>query len=453
VDPLRASGGRPGWGPSVTLATALVGVLVGLGLRGDVSPWGLCAVAALVVSGATWMQTRHAGRGDAGHTESLALTLLHVAQELNQAADPPALLSHLATRARELTGAESVVIALRRGTAPAYRLEMVQGLPAAQAERLQGVELDEATVLRHLPTAAGLDPSAGRHLSAPLERGGERTGVMLLVWRAGFVPSPHQQALALGLAGQAANALQTVRMLDASRKMKSAFVATMSHELRTPLNVIMGYTDLLIEEAFGAIPPEQSEVLGRMQHSARELLDLITATLDIGRFEAGQSRLSIQQVDVAQLLAQIQTEEEARLDHGHLALIWEVGSDLPAVETDPAKLRIVLKNLIGNAIKFTEKGRVTVSVEADGDGVAFTVADTGCGIRKADTEAIFDMFRQLESVNTRRHGGVGLGLYTVKQFVGELGGRIDVDSEPGAGSRFRVRIPARLANAPATAAA
>jgi signal transduction histidine kinase len=425
---------------------------VGLGVRHDVSPWGVCAVAALVVSGAAWVRTRSQRTGGAGPTESLALTLLHVAQELNQAADPPALLAHLATRARELTGAEGVVIALRRGTAAVYRLELVQGLAAAEAERLQGVELDEATVLKHLPVAAGIDPAGNRHLTAPLERTGERIGVMLLVWRPGVAASAHQQALALGLAGQAANALQTVRMLDASRKMKSAFVATMSHELRTPLNVIMGYTDLLIEEAFGPIPPEQSEVLGRMQRSARELLDLITATLDIGRFEAGQSRLAIERVDVAQLLAQLQAEEEARLDHGHLTMEWQVGADLPVLETDPAKLRIVLKNLIGNAIKFTEKGSVTVSVALDGDGVIFSVADTGCGIRQADTEAIFDMFRQLESVNTRRHGGVGLGLYTVKQFVGELGGRIDVDSEPGRGSDFRIRIPARIAAAPASAA-
>jgi signal transduction histidine kinase len=452
VDPFRALGGRPRLGPAVVAATALVGVLVGLGLRHDVSPWGVCAVAALVLSGATWMQAQRGRSHDAGPTESLALTLLHVAQELNQAVDPPALLAHLATRARELTGADCVVIALRRGTAPVYRLELVQGLPPAQAERLQGVELDEAAILKHLPIAAGLDAAAGHHLTVPLERAGERSGVMLLVWRAGVVPTAHQQALALGLAGQAANALQTVRMLDASRKMKSAFVATMSHELRTPLNVIMGYTDLLIEEAFGPIPPEQSEVLGRMQHSARELLDLIQATLDIGRFEAGNSRLSLEQVDVAQLVAQIQSEEEARLDHGHLTLHWEIGGDLPTLETDPAKLRIVLKNLIGNAIKFTEKGTVTISAEHDGDGVAFTVADTGCGIREADVDAIFDMFRQLESVNTRRHGGVGLGLYTVKQFVGELGGRIDVDSVPGTGSRFRVRIPARFVAAPTPAA-
>jgi len=454
VDRIRACLARARWGSAVVVAATLAGVLVALGLRADLSPWLLAAAAALVASGATWLEARR-GRPAAPPTpdaaEPLDRTLLRVAQELHQAADPPALLAHLGLRARELTGAQAVVVAVRRGTPPLYRLELACGLPAAHAERLHGVELDEATALKHLPAAAGVDPSEGRHLMAPLERAGEAVGAMLLIWAPGAAPSARQRALATELAGHAAIALHTVRLLDDSRKLKSAFVATMSHELRTPLNVIMGYTDLLIEEAFGPMPPEQVEVLGRMQRSARDLLDLITATLDIGRLEAGQSRLAIDRVDVAQFIAQIQAEEDARLDHAHLTMAWEVGSDLPVLETDSGKLRIILKNLIGNAIKFTEKGSVTVSAESDGEGVVFTVADTGCGIPAGDMDAIFDMFRQLESVNTRRHGGVGLGLYTVKQYVGELGGRIDVESTAGAGSRFRVRVPARLGAAPTAA--
>jgi signal transduction histidine kinase len=383
-------------------------------------------------------------RDEVEDTSSLAFTLLDIAQELNQALDPSSLLGRLAVRARELTGATVAVIALRAPATGVYRIETAEGLSPEEAERLLGIELEEGVLGVHLVRAAGADDEAGWHLLVPLGRGGERVGVMLLAWRAGEGPARRAAALAFGLAGEAAIALQTVQLLNDSReasRLKSEFVATMSHELRTPLNVIMGYTDLLVEEAFGGLNEEQASVLARMQHSARELLDLITATLDLNRLEAGKTRVVLEETDVAELLARLEAETTGRLDLRGLEMRFVLHEGLPSIMTDRAKLHMVLKNLIHNAIKFTVQGGVTVIAEASDDAVTFTVADTGIGIRAEDLPVIFEMFRQVECANTRRHGGVGLGLYIVRRLLAELRGEIDVDSEPGTGSRFRVRVP------------
>jgi signal transduction histidine kinase len=252
--------------------------------------------------------------------------------------------------------------------------------------------------------------------------------------------------LARGLAHQAAIALQNVRLVDEIReamRLKSEFVATMSHELRTPLNVVLGYVNLFLEDAFGELTDEQRGILRRMHRSASELFDLVTATLDLNRLEAGKSRVLVEPVAVPDLFAQLEAETVPPA-RSTVEVRWELASELPAVQTDRAKLRIVLKNLIGNAMKFTERGSVTIAAEPGEDGVIFTVSDTGTGIRSEDLPVIFEMFRQVESANTRKHGGVGLGLYIVKRLLAELRGEIDVESELGGGSRFRVRLPVRL---------
>jgi len=387
---------------------------------------------------------------------SLALTILNVAQEFTRALDPPQLLARLAARATELTGAAAAVVAVREPGESLYRIACAHGLPLEQVERLQGVELDDAELARYLAHAAGAETEGCRHLSVPMERAGEGVGVLLLVWHEGESPTHRESALALGLANQAAIALETVRLVDGSQRanrLKSDFVATMSHELRTPLNVIMGYTDLLIEQAFGPLTEEQTGVLTRMQRSARELLDLITQTLDLSRLETGKSGVTVETVTVPDLFAQLEAETAERLDRGDLRIDWHVDPALPPIQTDVAKLRTILKNLIGNAIKFTEQGSVSVTAERVEDDVVFAVKDTGIGIKTEDLPVIFEMFRQVEAPNTRRHGGVGLGLYIVKRYLSELRGDIDVESAAGAGSRFRIRLPVRLGGQPPSAAA
>jgi signal transduction histidine kinase len=393
---------------------------------------------------------------DERRATTLAATLLDLAGDFNLALDLPVLLARLAAAAEAVTGGRAVVLSLREVCDGVYRIEALHGLASEEAKVLVGREfrpvraatggivLDEAWSVRLAAAASG----AGTvQLAVPMERAGVTVGALMLAWCGAGAPTVHQTALARGLANQAAIALHNVRLVDDIReasRLKSEFVATMSHELRTPLNVIIGYTGLLIDGGFGDLAGDQRGVVARMQRSAYELLDLITATLDLSRLEAGKSRLAVESVSVADLFAQLETELAGAVDGKPLSVAFHAASDVQTVETDRAKLRIVLKNLIGNAIKFTPRGEVTVSAAADGDEVVVTVADTGPGIRPEDRALIFEMFRQVEAAKTRRHGGVGLGLYVVKRLLGELRGAIEVESEVGVGSRFSVRLPRHL---------
>ena len=239
-------------------------------------------------------------------------------------------------------------------------------------------------------------------------------------------------------------ALENARLVEElgrANRLRSEFVATMSHELRTPLNVIVGYNELLLDGVFGDLNPDQLETLQRLGKSARELLELINATLDMSRLEAGRFPLNVQDVWVPDLFREIDSETQTLQGKPGLRFAWHVPSQLPYVSTDPFKLKMVLKNLIGNAAKFTDEGSITISVESDDRHLVFSVRDTGIGIAPDFQEVIFEPFRQADGSLTRRYGGVGLGLYIVRRLLDMLGGSIAVESEVGRGSTFRVRLP------------
>ncbi len=234
---------------------------------------------------------------------------------------------------------------------------------------------------------------------------------------------------------------QLLDELDRANRVKSDFVATMSHELRSPLNVIIGYNDLLLDGVFGPLSPEQIDTLQRTQRRAWELLELINTTLDLSRMAAGRMALAVSEVDVAELLSQIDVETRDLRAAGQVEFHIQLAAGLPTPRTDGPKLKVVLKNLVRNALKFTERGAVDVRAEVDGGSLRFTVTDTGPGIPPTERDAIFEAFRQLDSSITRRFGGAGLGLYIVRQLLEVLQGRITLDSEVGKGSTFRVWIP------------
>jgi signal transduction histidine kinase len=194
---------------------------------------------------------------------------------------------------------------------------------------------------------------------------------------------------------------------------------------------------MLLDGAFGALSETQREPLRRADRSARELLDLVSATLDLSRFEARQLPLDLGDVDVAELVDEVGREFAALTSGSRIELTWHVTPDVPLLRTDRVKLKMVLQNLVGNAVKFTERGHVRLEAAPRSGGVEFLVSDTGIGIASDAQAVIFEPFRQIES----GRGGAGLGLYIVTQLIGALGGTIAVESAVGKGSTFRVCVP------------
>ncbi|MFM8410852.1 MAG: ATP-binding protein, partial [Alphaproteobacteria bacterium] len=234
---------------------------------------------------------------------------------------------------------------------------------------------------------------------------------------------------------------RVVAQLERANRIRSDFVATMSHELRTPLHVILGYADLLLGGEFGELRPEQSETVGRLLRRAHELHELVSNTLDVSRIDAGAAGLHPVEVSAARIAAEAAGECARRPGADAVELVLDVPDDLPRILGDATKIKVVLKNLLGNALKFTERGRVTLAARVEGAGIAFDVIDTGIGVDPAVLPELFEAFRQADPSPSRRHGGVGLGLYIVRRLLDLVGGRISVESEPGRGSRFTAWIP------------
>jgi signal transduction histidine kinase len=283
-------------------------------------------------------------------------------------------------------------------------------------------------------------------LCMALRRGNEVIGVHTAArrdLRRAF--SPVQARIAAKMAQIASISLANAKLveeLEGANRIKSDFVASMSHELRTPLNLIIGYNELLADGAFGAPTAEQGEVLARVARSAHELLDMIQATLDLSRLEANRVAVTAAAVEPAVLLADLQHDLAGLRTEAPLAIKWRVAGDLPVLCTDAVKLKMILKNLIGNAFKFTDRGSITIGARRCADGVEFTVADTGIGIAPADHGVIFEAFRQVPHERRALRSGAGLGLYIARRLAHMLGGSIEVESALGRGSTFRVWIGA-----------
>jgi signal transduction histidine kinase/CheY-like chemotaxis protein len=230
---------------------------------------------------------------------------------------------------------------------------------------------------------------------------------------------------------------------EAANRAKDQFLASMSHELRTPLHAILGYADLIREGAL--TEPAREDALATIAGSGRHLLSVINDLLDLSRIRSGHLELNPTPVQLLALLEEIAAMVRVDAQKKRLAFTLQVPADLPGlVMADDKRIRQILLNLLGNAIKFTDVGRVTLSVQAlaAGEGrvqLRVSVEDTGMGIAPEDKSRIFAPFEQTEQ-GRRREAGVGLGLAISQELAHRMGGVIEVDSEPGAGSRFRFTV-------------
>ncbi len=283
----------------------------------------------------------------------------------------------------------------------------------------------------------------------PLHLRGEVIGYLTAGAHSHAAPfSMKARRLLTGVAQQTVTAIENGRLLTnlrAANNLKSEFIGTMSHELRTPLNAIIGYNELLGDGEFGPVTAEQRDVCGKVLQYSRQLLELIQATLDVSRMESGALPVTLGPVDVAALLAEVEAEIPVAWVKPGVRVFFESGPDVPLLQSDHPKLKMVIRNLVHNALKFTDAGAVSVHAEADveHDALVVTVVDTGIGISPEGQGIIFDMFRQVDGSDRRRHDGVGLGLYIVRRLTALLGGTIGVESEVGRGSRFAIRFPLR----------
>ncbi|MGE5303390.1 MAG: sensor histidine kinase [Alphaproteobacteria bacterium] len=223
---------------------------------------------------------------------------------------------------------------------------------------------------------------------------------------------------------------------------KKEMLDIVSHEFRTPLTLITGYAQAVKARVFGAVTNEQEEALGKILRQSDNLLYMVNAMLDLARIDGGEVSAERGGFSVGELLRELRVDHESPLDKP-VTLQWLIPDDLPTMCTDKAKLRIILQNLINNAIKFTDEGIIQVSARqtADRKRIEFEVADSGIGISKETVPFVFDKFRQADSSSTRQRGGVGLGLHIVRVFTESLGGTVSVKSQLGKGSTFTLVLP------------
>jgi signal transduction histidine kinase len=245
---------------------------------------------------------------------------------------------------------------------------------------------------------------------------------------------------------QTADTLRALNLkLEQASRAKSEFLANMSHELRTPLNAILGFTEMILDDLYGDVAAQLKEPLADIQTNGKHLLRLINDVLDLSKIEAGRMELALGDYAVEDIVVTVRASLRSIADEKGLDLVTEVEPDLPVAHGDAKRLTQCLLNLVGNALKFTQHGRVGVGVELlQGTQLRFRVSDTGIGIPADQIDDIFAEFRQVDTTTTRDFGGTGLGLSITKKFVEMHGGRIWVESELGKGSTFYFTIPLRV---------
>jgi signal transduction histidine kinase/CHASE3 domain sensor protein len=401
-------------------------------------------------------------------------TLGQVSREISSTLELQTVLRAIAAHAMALAEADAGAFCAYDESAQVFRLQATHELDVDVVEALtrRPVRLGEGAI-----GGAGLrraavqipdidqEPSYALHdiirkpgyralLAVPLLREDSLVGGLVLCRKAPGAFAAETVDLVQTLANQSVLAIENAELFEVierkgqqlavASRHKSEFLANMSHELRTPMNAILGFTELIRDGVYGEVSPKVTAMLERIQANGRHLLGLINDVLDLSKIEAGQLQLETADYALRDVVQTIQATTESLAAAKKLKLRIELPDVLPPARGDERRIAQVLLNLVGNAIKFTEAGEVSVSVAVDGSTFEIAVTDTGPGIPADEQQKIFEEFHQVDSSSTRQKGGTGLGLAISKRIVELHGGKIWVESEPGRGSSFRFVIPIQI---------
>ena len=230
--------------------------------------------------------------------------------------------------------------------------------------------------------------------------------------------------------------------LQKAIRVKSDFLTNISHELRTPLTAVMGYCDIFLEKKIGEMNEQQLKFMTAIQKNSKSLLAQINNLLDLSKLEAGKLAISEKDFDFSRLVSEATVSVEPMASKKNISITASLDPAVQTIFGDPDRMEQILINLLDNAIKFTDYGgKITVSSKDLGEKVSISVEDSGIGIKPEDHETIFEKFKQVESILSRRYPGSGIGLAIVKSLVEAHGGNIQVESTPGKGSKFTITIP------------
>lgn len=291
----------------------------------------------------------------------------------------------------------------------------------------------------------------------PLKVRGELKGVIEVVSKKAGLFGDKDLDMLTAIAGPVAIMIDNARLIqevktlhdklgEASR-LKAEFLATMTHEMRTPINIVIGNLDLLLGGFLGETNERQRKCIETSLRNSGEALNLVSSILDLSRFEAGQVVIRVEEFRLEEIWTELEVLFRIGLSGKPVELCWETAGALPALKSDRMKVKEILSNIVFNAVKYTDKGqvRVTAAPTASGDQIEIEIKDTGVGISHESLPLIFEPFRQVEGSSSRSLGGVGLGLAIAKRLLNLLHGKVEVESEVGKGTTFRITMPVRYA--------